>query len=149
MITGFLFSDNDFLLGHPGDIISSKHPIREEINRRERQILVHSYLYYVLSENIIEDYEYDKIGKRLAELIRNYPEEHKMSRYYKFFKDFGQDGCYSGYQLPKDLPEIINNAYRLLRYKELNRGIINEWRRNKERLHKLYILRYRNILWSL
>ena len=121
MITGRLYSDNDFLLGHSGDEIYFEHPIREEINRRERQILVHSYLYYVLSENLIEDYEYDKIGRRLAELIRDYPEEHKMSRYYKLFEDFGQDGCYSGYQLPKDLPEIINNAFRLLRYKELNR----------------------------
>lgn len=121
MIVGRLYSDNDFLLGHTGDEIYFEHPIREEINRRERQILVHSYLYYVLSENLIEDYEYDRIGKRLAELIRDYPEEHKMSRYYKLFEDFGQDGCYSGYQLPKNLPEIINNAFRLLRYKEWNR----------------------------
>lgn len=121
MIVELLYSDNDFLLGHSGDEIYPEYPIREEINRRERQILVHSYLYYVLSESIITDYEYDKIARRLAELIRDYPEEHKKSRYYKFFKDFGQDGCYSGYQLPKNLPEIVNNALRLLRYEEFNR----------------------------
>jgi len=31
--------DNDFLLGHPRDAIRLKHPISEEINRRERPIL--------------------------------------------------------------------------------------------------------------
>ena len=95
--------------------------ILSKINQRERQIMVHSYLYYVLSENIIDDFTYDKFARELAQLIRYYPEEHKQSVYYKYFKEFGQDGCYSGYYLPKDLPETINSAFRLLRYKELNR----------------------------
>ncbi|MBQ2349969.1 MAG: hypothetical protein II393_01685 [Cytophagales bacterium] len=83
--------------------------------------MVHSYLYYVLSENIIDDFTYDKFARELAQLIKYYPEEHKQSVYYKYFKEFGKDGCYSGYYLPKNLLETINNAFRLLRYKELNR----------------------------
>lgn len=92
--------------------------ILAKINQRERQILVHSYLYYVQSENLIDDFTYDKFARDLARLIKEYPDEHKQSVYYKYFKDFGQDNCYSGYHLPKDLPEIINVAFRLLRYRE-------------------------------
>ena len=42
--------------------------IKSEMLRRRKQILVHSCLYYRLDTNLIEDWQYDKIGRRLAEL---------------------------------------------------------------------------------
>jgi hypothetical protein len=85
----------------------------ELINRRKRQILVHSFLYYQLNENIIDDYTYDLWCKELAELIAAYPEEAKQSVYYKEFKTF--DGS-SGFDLPYANPEVQNTGYKILKY---------------------------------
>lgn len=82
----------------------------ELINRRQRQILVHSFLYYQLNENIIDDTTYDAWSKELAELM-DLPES-ENSIYYEVFKGF--DGS-SGYHLPYSLPEIQHVGYRLLR----------------------------------
>lgn len=67
------------------------------INRRQRQILVHSCLYYQFNENLIQDHVYDAWSKELAELIQSHKEEFKRSVYYAAFKDY--DGC-SGFDLP-------------------------------------------------
>lgn len=99
--------------------------IINKINRRERQILVHSYLYYELNENLIQDYQYDNIAKDLASLIKKYPDNFKKSVYYEIFKGFGQDGCYSGYNIPHNQPEIINNAFRILRYEQYIKKEVN------------------------
>lgn len=97
------------------------YDILEEINRRERQILVHSCIYYDLNYNILEDYQYDNIAKRLAKLTQEYPVEFNQSVYHDIFKDFGQPDengnvCYSGFNIPHDQPEIFNTAMRLIRY---------------------------------
>ena len=60
----------------------------ELINRRERQILVHSCLYYQFNENLIQDHVYDAWSKELAELIQNHKEEFKRSVHYTTFKDY-------------------------------------------------------------
>ena len=49
------------------------------INRRERQILVHSCLYYQFNENLIQDHVYDAWSKELVELIQTHKEEFKRS----------------------------------------------------------------------
>lgn len=84
----------------------------EWMNRRERQILVHSFLYYQLNENIISDYTFDRWSKELAQAIKEHPDTFKQSVYAEEFKDF--DGS-SGYDLPFHLPEIQNIGYRLLK----------------------------------
>lgn len=89
--------------------------IISQINRRERQILVHSYIYYNLNDNILEDHQYDAIARDLAKLIREYPEEFLRSKYYNIFINFGQDGCYSGYNIPHNQPETIHNAINVLK----------------------------------
>lgn len=87
--------------------------ILEWFNRRERQILVHSCLYYRLDTNIISDDTYDRWSKELAEAIEEHPETFKKTVYYKEYKEF--DGS-TGYNLPSGLPDIVNRAMRLAKY---------------------------------
>jgi hypothetical protein len=84
----------------------------EWANRRQRQILVHSFLYYQLDTNIIPDHTYDLWCKELAEWIQNNPELAKKTAYYEDFKTF--DGS-SGYDLPFANPEIQNTGYKILK----------------------------------
>lgn len=85
----------------------------EWINRRQRQLLVHSFLYYQLNENIINDHIFDLWSKELAAAKLEHPELFNQSVYAAGFKEF--DGS-SGYDLPFHLPEIQNAGYRLLNY---------------------------------
>ena len=81
------------------------------INRRERQILVHSCLYYQFNENLIQDHVYDAWSKALAEFIQSHKEEFRESVYYTAFKDY--DGC-SGFDLPFSDPMVVGVAEGLL-----------------------------------
>lgn len=87
--------------------------IDEIINRRRRQILVHSCIYYRFNQNIISDHTYDKWSKELSQLQRMHPEAANRCVYSEYFKDF--DGS-SGFDLPYHLPEIVRNALRLINY---------------------------------
>ena len=91
-----------------------KNKIKADILRKRQQILVHSCLYYRFDTNLIEDYQYDKIGKSLADLQIKYPELSKEVSYkYEAFESFGKDGCYSGYNLPTSDPDVVRKAQRL------------------------------------
>lgn len=83
----------------------------ELINRRQRQVLVHSFIYYQMNENVISDHTFDRWCKELVELRRNHPKEHAASIYVRDFADF--DGS-SGFDLPYHLPDIQAKAMRLL-----------------------------------
>lgn len=56
-----------------------------KINQRERQILVHAYLYYKMNKNLISDDKYDQWSFELDELIKKYPDLFKKSAYQKAF----------------------------------------------------------------
>ena len=89
--------------------------IKSEMLRRRKQILVHSCLYYQFNTNLIEDWQYDKIARRLAELQLTYPDISKNLGYHdKEFKGFGEDHCYSGFNLPRSSPEVVAAAQRLI-----------------------------------
>ena len=77
--------------------------ILSRINHRERQILVTSYLYYNLDENIITDEKFDKYAFDLVGMMKKYPEEFKQSEFYLGFTEF--DGS-SGFDLPYMDPRI-------------------------------------------
>lgn len=62
--------------------------IVERIQLLERSILVHSYTYYELNENLISDFQYDENAKQLADLAQDHMDEFKRSRYYPYFHDF-------------------------------------------------------------
>lgn len=91
----------------------------EWANRRQRQILVHSFLYYQLDTSIIEDHTFDKWCKELADWQKENPELAKKTVFYEDFKDF--DGS-SGYDLPFSNPLIQNTGYKLLQIHNKRRG---------------------------
>lgn len=90
----------------------SEKQLEELINRRRRQILVHSFLYYQLNTSVIDDYTFDLWSKELVELQKKYPEIAKRCIYHEEFKDF--DGS-TGFDLPFANPEVQNMGYRVLR----------------------------------
>ena len=63
----------------------------ERIQLLERSILVNSFAYYILDDNILNDFQYDDNAKELAELKKDHPEDFKRSRYYEYFKDYCND----------------------------------------------------------
>lgn len=91
---------------------------KELMQRRIRQILVHSCIYYEYDTNIISDSTYDKWGKELVELIKKYP-------HYLKELEFGMDFTHyvempSGFNLPYRHPDILRKAQYLLKL----RGIL-------------------------
>lgn len=89
----------------------SSNKITELINRRRRQILVHSCIYYRLNDSIITDAQFDKWAYELAALQKQHPDIAKKCVYAEYFKDF--DGS-TGFNLPVHLPEITSKACQLL-----------------------------------
>jgi hypothetical protein len=61
---------------------------QEKIQLLQRSILVNSYAYYELDQNILTDYQYDMNTRQLLALKRDNPEAFKKSRYYKYFDNF-------------------------------------------------------------
>ena len=60
---------------------------QQYIDYLQRYIIVHSYIYYELNNNVISDREYDAKAKELVEYKNDYPELWKNSMYYKQFGD--------------------------------------------------------------
>jgi hypothetical protein len=85
----------------------------EELWMRMQQFLVHSYLYYELDENIIDDHRYDRMCVRLVELLNKYPEEYSKLPYSEIIGD-GGGGSGSGSYIPDYPPQIQTTALRLL-----------------------------------
>ena len=89
--------------------------IVERIQLLQRWILVHSFCYYELNENVIDDFKYDANARQLEDLAITYPDEFKMSRYYKYFNDFfSDDGTHmtSGFDLLRRIESDDKNLYR-------------------------------------
>ena len=84
------------------------------INRRRRQILVHSYIYYELDDNIVDDATWSKWALELEELQRDHPEESAAGVYAEDFENFDHS---TGAGLNYFKSEIIGVARMLLRYK--------------------------------
>ena len=85
----------------------------ERIQLLERSILVNSFAYYILDDNILNDFQYDDNAKELAELKKERPEDFKRSRYYEYFKDYCNDDNMvytSGFDL---LEKVRKTAYDL------------------------------------
>lgn len=87
--------------------------ISELINRRRRQILIHSILYYELNEAIIPDNQWTEWAKELKSLQEKYPEIAKNCVYADEFKNFDY---ISGYYLPLRDPWGMRKARQLLTY---------------------------------
>ena len=85
--------------------------IAEMILRRRNQMLVHSYIYYKLNDNIISDYQWSLWAVELRDLQRKYPEISKTVPWNKEFEDW--DGS-SGAFLPLDDEWVRSRAVYLI-----------------------------------
>ena len=83
------------------------------IERRRRQLLVHSFIYYQLDKALISDHTFDLWSKELVELQEKYPELSKECVFYDAFKDFDGSG---GSSLPFADPDVQTVGYMLLNY---------------------------------
>lgn len=61
---------------------------KEKIQLLQRSILVNSYAYYELDQNILSDYQYDMNARQLIQLKESNPEAYRKSRYYRYFDNF-------------------------------------------------------------
>lgn len=69
--------------------------IKEKIRQRRRQMLVHSYIYYELDDNIVSDAQWAKWAKELEQLQKDYPKESAEVEEYEQFKDWdGSSGAF-------------------------------------------------------
>lgn len=72
--------------------------IEEKIKQRRLQMLVHSYIYYELDKNIIDDYTWSKWAVELVQLQKENPIVSKQVEYYEQFKDWdGSTGAFLKY----------------------------------------------------
>lgn len=66
--------------------------IVEKIQLLQHSILVDSFAYYKLNENIISNSQYDANIIQLEELSKAHSEEFKRSKYFKYFRIFYESG---------------------------------------------------------
>ena len=88
--------------------------IVERIQLLQRSILVNSFAYYELNDNILTDFQYDANARQLEELVKQHPDEFKRSRYYTYFHDFYDAGEHatSGFDLLERVRKNDNELYR-------------------------------------
>lgn len=99
-------------LKNPDDV-----KVYEDIQRHRLQLLIWSKLYYDLDTIIVEDRVFDKVGKELVILQRDYPEISKMVAYYEEFKDWDAS---TGFHLPLQDPWVCWKAQQILGQKRRN-----------------------------
>lgn len=86
--------------------------IKSLIKRRRRQVLVHSYIYYELNDNIISDKQWSAWAEELENLQKQYPEESAEVELYDEFKGFDHS---TGANL--NYPDWVHSkALQLIRY---------------------------------
>lgn len=96
----------------------SDEAILELMNRRERQILVHSCIYYIYNENIISDKLWMKWAKELECMIRDYPDIFDKSCLKTEFSDFDHS---TGFNLNMRQPWVMGLAEKLLARQNRNK----------------------------
>lgn len=84
-----------------------------KIQQRRLQILVHSYIYYELNTNVVDDSTWSTWGRELGILQDSFPDIAKKVPYDKMFKGF--DGS-TGMNLKYDT-WVKNKAQQLLKYR--------------------------------
>lgn len=87
--------------------------IVEKIQLLQRSILVNSFAYYEMNDNILSDFQYDANARQLEELSKEHPEEFMRSRYFKYFHDFydSEDHATSGFALLQRVKATDNDLY--------------------------------------
>lgn len=90
--------------------------IQERIDFLQRYIIVHSYIYYELNNNVISDKQYDAKSKELVRYKNDYPELWRSSMYYKQFADEynGATGFTLYHDLDPHQQEIIRSIAHMI-----------------------------------
>ena len=104
----------------------SRKSIAELLNRRRRQILVHSIIYYKMNDNLISDSTWSAWATELEELQAEYPEIASKVPYAREFKDFDHS---TGMNLPLNDPWAVNKARQLIALK--NKGTYGQYEQLK------------------
>lgn len=91
--------------------------VKELIQRRRLQILVHSCIYYILDESIISDSTWSAWAAELVELQQRYPEIAETACWHEAFSGF--DGS-TGFDLPLEDEWVLNKARYLLKRRKQN-----------------------------
>ena len=84
----------------------------ELIQRKIRQYLVHSFLYYQLDESIIPDRNYDQICADVSKLISKQTDKKSLPFHELVKYSLAENG--SGFSISKYPPEIVSAALHLL-----------------------------------
>lgn len=87
----------------------------EKINQRQRQIILHSVIYYKFNTNIITDETWQKWAYELVQLQKDYKELTKQSVFYMWMKDF--DGS-TGFHLADNEWGITKALHMLKLHKQ-------------------------------
>lgn len=85
--------------------------IKEKIRQRRSQMLVHSRLYYIDDEPIIDDDTWQKWANELAELQRENPFDCNIDFFDKEFLDWSGD---TGFHLPLHDKNVKKKALQIL-----------------------------------
>ena len=62
--------------------------VAEKILQRRLQMIVHSYIYYVLNDNIVSDAVWMRWAKELEKMQKEHPEEAKKVKFAGLFSDW-------------------------------------------------------------
>jgi uncharacterized protein YecE (DUF72 family) len=95
-------------------VFTKSFSVLEQIELLQRSILVNSFAYYELNNNILSDFQYDYNARQLEELAKRCPEEFRQSRYYTYFHDFYDAGEHatSGFDLLERVRKKDDQLYR-------------------------------------
>lgn len=93
----------------------SEKEIAKLIERRRRQILVNSVVYYRFGDNLVTDEQWTRWAVELEGLQQQHPDIADRVWYAEAFKDFDHS---TGQNLPLDDPWAVNKAWQLLRYRQ-------------------------------
>ena len=93
--------------------------IQEKIRQRRRQLILHSYVYYCLSDNLISDQKWSKFARDLCDLQHKYPKESAEVEYWSLSRDF--DGS-TGFHLTVNCDPWVEHMAKLLLDRRDNKG---------------------------
>lgn len=109
-----------------------KESIEERIDHLERMVLLHSFIYYQLNNNLVSDTKYEEFCRELEKLIKEQPEIFKKSVYYKIFKTWNR--CTGmDFKYPQ---EIQNVAFRLMDNKIIRKAMYEREQKKNNTLVK-------------
>lgn len=95
--------------------------IKSKIRQRRSQMLVHSYIYYELNDNMVSDEQWQKWAEELRFLQETYPQHKKINFFDREFSDWTGD---TGAFLPLNNEYVINKSLQVydswLKWKEEN-----------------------------